>query len=69
LAHLERNAKDSIWGGEIEMVAAIPEMLNHGELGLDGLIQFLRFFVIEWGLEGALFETKIEALIKELDKW
>ena len=61
--------KTAFGWGEIEMAAAIPEMLNRGELGLDGLIQFLTFFVTERGLEGALFETKIEALIKELDKW
>ena len=54
--------------GETEMAAAVPEMLNRGELGLDGLIRFLRFFVFERGLEGALFETKIEGLLKELDK-
>jgi hypothetical protein len=27
----------------------------------------MQFFVFERGLEGALFETKVEALVKELD--
>jgi hypothetical protein len=60
--------KGAFGWGETEMAAAVPEMLNRGELGLDGLIQFLKFFVVERGLEGALFETKIEALLKELDE-
>lgn len=51
------------------MAAAIPEMLNRGEQGLDGFIQFMQFFIDERGLEGALFETKVEALCKELDNW
>ena len=60
--------KSAFGWGESEMAAAIPEMLSRGELGLDGMIQFLTFFVTERGLEGALLETKIEALVRELDK-
>ena len=56
------------WGVS-EMAATVPDMLSWGKLGLDGLIQFLMFFVVERGLEGTLLETKIEALVKELDKW
>lgn len=59
--------KTAFGWGEAEMAAAIPEMLNRGEQGLDGFIQFIQFFVDERGLEGALFETKVEALCKELD--
>jgi hypothetical protein len=52
--------------GEIEMAAAIPQLLNRGKHGLDGFIRFMTFFVHERGLEGALFETKVEALLKEI---
>ena len=52
--------------GKIEMAAAIPQLLNQGEHGLDGFICFMMFFVHKRGLEGALFETKVEALIKEI---
>jgi hypothetical protein len=61
--------KTAFGWGETEMAAVVPEMLNRGEHGLDGFVQFMRFFVVERGLEGALFETKVEALIKELDNW
>ena len=59
--------KTAFGWGETEMAAAIPDMLNQGEQGLDGFIRFMQFFVFERGLEGALFETKVEALVKELD--
>ena len=58
--------KTAFGWGEAEMAAAIPDMLNRGTLGLDGFVEFMRFFVNERGLEGALFETKISALLKEL---
>jgi hypothetical protein len=29
----------------------------------------MQFFIFERGLEGMLFETKVEALVKELDNW
>lgn len=52
--------------GEAEMAAAIPDMLNRGALRLDGFVEFIRFFVNGRGLDGALLETKIDALLKEL---
>jgi hypothetical protein len=58
--------KTAFGWGEVEMATAIPNMLNRGALGLDGFAKFMRFFVKERGLEGALLETKINALIKEL---
>ena len=61
--------KTAFGWGEAEMAAAIPEMLNKGDQGLDGFIRFMTFFIMERGLEGALFETKVEALIKELHNW
>ncbi|KAH9074231.1 hypothetical protein EDB83DRAFT_2312565 [Lactarius deliciosus] len=59
--------KSAFGWGEIEMAAVIPQLLNRGNYGLDGFIRFMTFFVCERGLEGALFETKVEALLKELD--
>ena len=58
--------KTAFGWGEAEMAAAIPDMLNRGTLGLDGFAKFMRFFINERGLEGTLFETKINVLIKEL---
>jgi hypothetical protein len=58
--------KTAFGWGEAEMAAAIPDMLNQGALGLDGFIEFMRFFVNGRGLEGVLIETKINALLKEL---
>ena len=63
---LNRMLKMGFGWGKAEMAAAIPDMLNQGTLGLDGFAKFMRFFVNERGLEGALFETKINVLIKEL---
>ncbi|KAN0109249.1 hypothetical protein V8E52_009433 [Russula decolorans] len=58
--------KTAFGWGEAEMAAAIPDMLNRGALGLDGFIEFMRFFVNGRGLEGVLIETKINALLKKL---
>ena len=52
--------------GKAEMADAVPEMLNRGKQGLDGFIRFMTFFVMERGLEGVMFETKVKALVKEL---
>jgi hypothetical protein len=59
--------KTTFGWGETEMSTAIPEMLNHGAQGLDGFIRFMRYFILERGLEGVLFETKVDALVKELE--
>ena len=58
--------KTAFGWGEAEMAATIPDMLNRGTLGLDGFIEFIRFFVNRRGLEGVLLETKIDTLLKEL---
>jgi hypothetical protein len=47
--------------GETEMATSIPQMLKHGEYGLDRFIRFLKFYVIERSLQGVMFETKVEA--------
>jgi hypothetical protein len=43
-------------------------MLNRGPHGLDGFIRFLKHFVVKRGLEAALFETKVQMLISELER-
>ena len=63
---LNQMMKSSFGWGEAEMVEVIPQLLNRGQYGLDGFIRFMTFFVCERGLEGALFETKVDALLKEL---
>ncbi|KAH9072200.1 hypothetical protein EDB83DRAFT_2313286 [Lactarius deliciosus] len=59
---LNQMMKSSFGWGEREMAAIVPHLLNQGPYGLDGFIHFLRFFVQERGLWGALFETKIDAI-------
>jgi hypothetical protein len=60
--------KSSFGWGEREMAAAIPQMLKHGEYGLDGFIKFMKYFVVERGLQGVMFETKVDALVRELEQ-
>ena len=59
--------KSSFGWGEAEMATAVPQMLKHGEYGLDGFIKFMKYYVVERSLQGVMFETKIEALIRELE--
>jgi hypothetical protein len=42
--------KSSFRWGETEMATAIPQMLKHGEYGLDGFVRFMRFYIIERSL-------------------
>ena len=63
---LNQMMKSTFGWGETEMAAAVPQLLNRGEYGLDGFICFMTFFVHERGLEGALFEIKDEALLRGL---
>ncbi|KAH9020793.1 hypothetical protein EDB85DRAFT_2094831 [Lactarius pseudohatsudake] len=53
--------------GESETKDNARSMLNRGEYGLDGFIRFFKFFVLERGLEGVMIETKVDALMHELD--
>ena len=59
--------KSSFGWGEVEMATVIPKMLNRGAYGLDGFICFMMFFVRERGLQGALFETKVKAILKGIE--
>ena len=43
-------------------------MLKCSNHGLDGFIQFFKYFVLQRGLEGALIELKIEGLLREIEK-
>jgi hypothetical protein len=63
---LNQMMKSSFGWGEVEMAAVVPQLLNRGTHGLDGFVHFMKFFVHERGLQGALFETKVEALLKEI---
>ena len=46
----------------------VKGMLNRSKHGLDGFIQFFKYFVLQRGLEGALIEPKIERLLHEIEK-
>ena len=60
--------KTAFGWGELEMQENVKSMLNRGEHGLDGFIQFFKYFVLERGLEGVMIETKVDALLCELNK-
>jgi hypothetical protein len=64
---LNQMMKSSFGWGEQEMAAIVPQLLNRSPHGLDGFIHFMTFFVQERGLQGALFETKVEAILKEIE--
>jgi hypothetical protein len=64
---LNQMMKTTFGWGESVMNTVIPQLLNRGQHGLDGFIHFMTFFVHERGLQGALFETKVEALLTELE--
>jgi hypothetical protein len=68
-AALNLMLKESFRWGESEMQDNVKLMLNRGEYGLDGFIRFFRFFVLERGLGGVMIETKVNALLRELDNW
>ena len=53
--------------GESEMLENVKGMLNRGQHGLEGFIQFFKYFVLQRGLEGAMIETKIDGLLGEID--
>ncbi|KAH9036309.1 hypothetical protein EDB85DRAFT_2209149 [Lactarius pseudohatsudake] len=64
---LNQMMKLSFGWGEGEIAVIVPQLLNRGPHGLDGFISFMMFFVQERGLQGALFETKVEAVLKEIE--
>ena len=52
------------WGkdGDMDMI------IRRGRWGLDGLVDFVVYFVKEHGISEGLFEGKLEYLIEELEK-
>lgn len=64
---LNQMMKLSFGWGELEMASNVPHLLNRGPYGLDGFISFMAFFVQERGLQGALFKTKVDAILKETE--
>ncbi|KAF8218703.1 hypothetical protein L208DRAFT_1348341, partial [Tricholoma matsutake] len=54
------------WGEE-EMHNSVKEMMCHGRYGLDGFVTFLDYFVMHWGLKGRMLESKVMAVIRELE--
>ncbi|KAF8964489.1 hypothetical protein BDZ97DRAFT_1660101, partial [Flammula alnicola] len=52
------------WGTEGDM----DTIIRRGRKGLDGLVNFVRYFVIKRGVSEALFEGKLSHLMKELEK-
>jgi hypothetical protein len=59
--------KGAFGWGEDAMCGAAKEMLCRGQFGLDGFIRFLRFFVMNRGLKGAMVESKVTALLEEME--
>ena len=58
--------KTAFGWGESEMRENMKGMLNRGEHGLDGFVQFFKYFVLQQGLEGTMIETKIDGLLCEI---
>ena len=63
---LNQLMKSAFGWGEREMATVILQLLNCGKYSLDRFIHLMTFFVHERGLEGVLFETKVEVLLREL---
>ena len=53
---------------ELDAQENVKGMLNCSKHGLDGFIQFFKYFVLQQGLEGVLIEPKIEGLLHEIEK-
>ena len=53
--------------GESSAQGNVKEMVNRGIHGLDGFVQFFKYFVLQRGLEGGLIEPKIEVLLCEIE--
>jgi len=42
-------------------------MLNHSVHGLDGFIQFFKYFILQCSLKGAMIEMKVNGLLCEIN--
>ena len=54
------------WGSEHE--GDMDEIIKRGKWGLDGLLNFVRYFVEERGVSEGLFEGKLGPLVEKLEK-
>ncbi|KDR67270.1 hypothetical protein GALMADRAFT_47197, partial [Galerina marginata CBS 339.88] len=52
------------WGAEED----IKNLLRRGRYGLDGLANFVKYFVVKRGVDEALFEGKLSCLMNELEE-
>jgi hypothetical protein len=59
--------KNAFGWGEGEMRESVKEMMNRGNYGLDGFVRFLHYFVMYRGLKGGMFESKVVAVLEELE--
>ena len=48
------------------MEGNMNEIIHPGKWGLDGLVNFVTYFVEEWGVSGELFEGKLTYLVTAL---
>ena len=55
-----------MWG-EDAMHAAVKGMMQQGQYGLDGFLAFIRYFVMWHGLKGGMLESKVKAILEELE--
>lgn len=53
--------------GEDAMHAAAKGMMQWGQYGLDGFLAFIGYFVMWCGLKGGMFESKVKAILEELE--
>ena len=49
------------------MHESVNEMMNCGSYGLDGFVRFLHYFMMYCGLKGGMFESKVVAVLEELE--
>ncbi|KAF8230110.1 hypothetical protein L208DRAFT_1283552, partial [Tricholoma matsutake] len=59
--------KNAFGWGEEEMHESVKEMMNRGNYGLDGFVRFLLYFMMYRGLKGGMFESKVVAVLEELE--
>jgi hypothetical protein len=52
------------WGTEVDM----DEVIRRGRKGLQGLVNFVKYFVVKRGVSIGLFEGKLAHLMAELEK-
>jgi hypothetical protein len=59
--------KGAFGWGEDTMREAVKGMLHCGQYGLDGFIRYVQFFMMSHGLKGGMVESKIKALLEEVE--